>query len=185
MPARRLLATIAAVALLIAGAAGTAAQDATPGPVSRGAAYPVSIHLGTCQAPVAQPVGEVVDTTVAGAEEGAEFAGARTGAPVLVATTEVDGPLATFTISPHVVAVHASPQDYGTIVACGEIAGYDNDGTIIFPIRGVGDAAVSGVAILSEDETLLDKLLAGIDESLVISDDTLSLTVFVIAGDET
>lgn len=186
MPIRHIIAALAAVAMLIAGGAVASAQvgTATPGPSARGAAYPVSVHVGTCENPVAQPVGPTVDTKVAGMNDDSEFIGIGAQAPVLVAKTDLDGVLDDYTGTPHVVAVHASAEEYGTIVACGEIAGYAKDDTLVFALRSVSGAQVSGIAVLSQGKSLLDQVLEEIDDSVSFSNDTVHLTVYIIPGNE-
>src|SRR5690606_20612789 len=128
---RALIAAFAAVSLLATGLV-AAAQDATPTPTSGGQpGYPVSIHAGTCDTITAQPIGQTLDTEVAGLD-GGERAGVTDEGPVQAATGTVEQSMDDLTGTPHVVAVHASPEEYGTVVACGEIAGYLNDGQLVF-----------------------------------------------------
>jgi hypothetical protein len=177
---RNLLAVLGAATLLATGTAGAAAQEATPTPASTAASYPVSIHRGTCDDPVAQPLGPTLDTEVAGLD-GGERVGVSPERPVLVASGTVDGTLDDLTGTPHIVAVHASAEDYGTIVACGEIAGYAEDGRVVFALRGVDGADVSGVAILDDQPSFLDEVLKELD--LDFGSGKLSLTVLVIPGE--
>jgi len=89
--------------------------------------------------------------------------------------------------TPHVVAVHASPEEYGTVVACGEIAGYLNDGQLVFALRSVDGSAVSGIAILDDQPSFLDEVLRQIDVDrdfdLDLGTGKLSLTVLIIPGE--
>jgi hypothetical protein len=183
MPASRslrtLLATLAAAALLATGAAAATAQDATPTAETLDvASYPVSIHAGTCDAPTAQPIGPTLDTGVAGLDDG-ELVGISEQAPVQVASETFDGTLDDLTGTPHVVAVHASAEGYGTILACGEIAGYAEDGRLVIALRSVDGSGVSGVAILDDDPSFLDRALAALD----LDTGKLSLTVLVIPAE--
>lgn len=181
MPARsslrNLLATLGASALLVTAAAAGVAQDATPTPALAPAGYPVSIHAGTCDDPVAQPIGPTLDTEVAGLD-GGERVGVSDAPPLQVASGAVDGAMADLTGTPHVVAVHAGADDYGTIVACGEIAGYADDGRLAIALRGVDASGVSGIAILDDQPSFLDDVLADLD--LDLGTGKLSLTVLVI-----
>ena len=182
MPARfslrNLLATLGASALLVTAAAGIAAQDATPAPALAPAGYPVSIHAGTCDDPTAQPIGPTLDTEVVG-RDGGERVGTAGSPPVLSASGTVDHSLDELTAAPHVVAVHASADAYGTIVACGEIAGYAEDGRLVFALRSVGGAEVSGIAVLDDDPSFLDEVLRERD----LGGGKLTLTVLVIPPD--
>ena len=179
----RLIIALAAAMLL---AIDVAAQEATPpaGTTEREGAYPVSIHRGTCEDPVAQPVGATIESGVAGFDANVEFIGVSTQAPVLVASAEYEISLDDLTATPHVVAIHASPEAYGTIVACGEIAGYAHDGALIFGVRSVDDSEVSGIAVVSQGHSLLDEALEEIDESVDLTGDSVTLTVYIVPGDE-
>jgi hypothetical protein len=186
MPARHhlrnRLATLVASALLMTAVAGGAAQDATPTSVApERAGYPVSIHAGTCDDPTAQPIGETLDTEIAGADDG-ERVGTSAEAPVQVAAGTIDGAMADLTGTPHVVAVHAGPDEYGTIVACGEIAGYAEGGRLVIALREVDGSGISGIAIVDDRPSFLDDVLAELD--LDLGTGTLSLTVVVIPPGE-
>jgi hypothetical protein len=182
---RGFVAALVASALL-ATVAGVAAQDATPTPASIDrASYPISIHAGTCDDPVAQPLGTTLDTEVAGLD-GGERAGVSDEAPVLTATGTVDASLDDLTGTPHVVAVHASADAYGTIVACGEIAGYTEDGRLVVALRSVDGSEVSGIAILDDGPSFLNEVLRDFDLDLGIDlgSGELTLTALVIPPDE-
>lgn len=177
---RALIATLAAASLLVTGLAVSAAQEATPTPASSDQpSYPVSIHAGTCDNLTAQPIGPTLDTGIAGID-GGEPAGISEAGPVLAASGTIDQSMDDLTGTPHVVAVHASPDDYGTVVACGEIAGYVEDGRLVFALRSVDGSDVSGIAILDDNPSFLSDILAEIDIELGSSE--LSLTVLVIPG---
>ncbi|HYH11457.1 MAG TPA: hypothetical protein VD789_03800 [Thermomicrobiales bacterium] len=181
-PVRRLAIVFGATALL---ATSAAAQDATPPTrVDPGPVYPVSIHEGTCEAPVAQPVGLTSDTSTVGLESDSEFVGVTSQPSVHSATLEYDGTLDELTGEPHVVAVHASPDAYGTIVACGEIAGYEHDGTMVIPVRAVASEEVSGIAVVHQGRSLLDRALEQIDTSVDFTDDSVKVIVYLIPDNE-
>jgi hypothetical protein len=183
---RPLVTALGALALLVTAASGSAAQEATPDPTiatDRGMAYPVSIHRGSCEAPVAQPIGPTVDTAVAGYDDDAELIGTAMRPPVMVAEADVSATLAELTDAPHVIAVHASAETYGEIVACGEIAGYEDDGRLIFGLRATEGSSVSGIAILDDASGVVGRALEAIDQEDLLGDGKLRMTVLVVAGD--
>lgn len=147
------------------------AQDATPavGP-SAGGNYPVAIHQGTCEAPTAQPAYEIDDTVPVGANDpDAEILGRPAGAPVLTSSGMIDGSLEDIANGGNVVVIHASPEEFGTITACGQIAGPNADGLTI-ALQPVGESTTTGIAIFSTDST-------GV---LGLGEDELRLTVFIV-----
>lgn len=192
-PARHLLTIVGTLALFLFATLGASAQEATPGAtpaadLQRASAYPVSIHQGTCQDLVAQPVGPAVDAGVAGldiddADADAGFIGINAQLPVLEASADYDGTLAYFTEAPHVVVIHESAEEFGTIIACGQIAGFVNDGQLVFGIRGDTGSLVSGIAIIEENTTVVDEALDLIDQEADFGDDSIHLTVYIISGD--
>ena len=119
----QLLAATGAATLLTASGAVSLAQDATPSAtkVDDAVVHPVSIHQGTCDEPVPQPVGQTADSQIVGLDDDALFIGATSQPPVVSARLDFDGTIDDLTETPHVVAVHTRPQEYGSIVACGEI----------------------------------------------------------------
>ncbi len=184
---RVLTTTIGIFAVLAGATLGASAQDASPaatpaGDLERASAYPVSIHQGTCQDWVAQPVGPTIDAVVAGREADATFIGINAQLPALVASADYDGTLAYFTDTPHVVAIHASAEDFGTVVACGQVAGFESDGQLILAIRGEPDTAVSGIAILEDNTTVVDDALDLVDESVDFGDDSIHVIVYIVSG---
>ncbi len=178
---RHLAVTALAAALLATGTTGVAAQDVTPAP--RGVAYPVSIHEGTCEDPVAQPIGPTIDTEVAGFDTEGVLIGTAVQPPVLVAQAEVEATLDSLTETPHVVAVHASPEAYGEIIACGEIAGYVEDGKIVFGLQGMEGSEIFGIAILDDATGPVDKALEALDQEELLDDGKLLLTVYIVPGE--
>lgn len=185
---RCLMATIGILMLFSPVPLGASAQGATPEAsppidLERASANPVSIHQGTCQDFVAQPVGPAIDTGVAGFGETAEFIGINTQLPVLVASADYDGTLAYFTEAPHVVVIHQSSEDFGTVIACGQIAGYEHDGRLVFAIRSTSDVPVNGVAIFEENTTVVDEALDLIDRQSDFGDDSIHVTVYIVSGD--
>lgn len=57
------------------------------------------------------------------------------------------------TAQPHVVAVHASPDAYDTIRACGSMddAQQDDQGRSIIPLQGVDDASIFGFSVMEQE----------------------------------
>lgn len=165
-------ALLMAVTLLLGGPA-TVAQEATPAipPVAdRPGTYPVAIHRGTCEAPVAQPVYGFDPPVPVGADQpDAEVLGQPLERPVLISRGSIDASLEDIANAGHVLAIHASVQGFGTILACGQIAGPDLDGLTIALIP-VGDSTIAGIAVFSTDST-------GV---LGLGEDELKVAVYVI-----
>ena len=127
-----------------------ATADATPGGPSEG--YPVSIHEGTCDNPTAEVAWEIGDAVSVGVnEDEPDVIGSSVTRPVAEVSKDLDFKLDSVAESDHVIAVHASRDDMGTLVACGEIAGIRVDGKLVVALAPVGDSQVSGIAILDED----------------------------------
>ncbi|HEV2529213.1 MAG TPA: hypothetical protein VGT61_12270 [Thermomicrobiales bacterium] len=129
------------------------AQDATPaaGPSMVGT-YPVAIHQGTCKDPAPPPAYQLDNTAPFGADQpDAGLLGSPTGNPVLLVSSTIDATLSDVANGGNVVAVHASPEAFGTIVACGQIAGPDIDGGLVIALQPVGESTVTGVVTLSPD----------------------------------
>lgn len=183
----QLLAAAGAATLLTASGAVSLAQDATPSAtkVDDAVVHPVSIHQGTCDEPVPQPVGQTADSQIVGLDDDALFIGATSQPPVVSARLDFDGTIDDLTETPHVVAVHTSPQEYGSIVACGEIAGFEHDGTLVIPVLGTNDSGVSGIAVVSQERSLIDRALGELDPSLRLTDDSVSISVYLIPADAT
>jgi hypothetical protein len=177
MQTRRLTAALSAPMLAAAiafGAAPAIAQDATPaaGPAT-GGNYPVAIHQGTCEQPTAQPAYQLDNTAPFGADQpDAEVLGQPTGVPVLRTSSTIDATLSDVANGGNVVAVHASPEQFGTVIACGQIAGPNIDGELVIALQPVGQSqpVVAGIATLSEDSS-------GV---LGLGDDQIQVTVSVI-----
>jgi hypothetical protein len=117
--------------------------------------YPVAVHQGTCESPTAQPAYELDNAAPYGeGVDGAEVLGTSATSPVLSVNGSIDVSLDDVVNGTHVIAVHASPETFGTIVACGGIAGTLADGKLVVALQPVGDSTLSGIAILEEgDET--------------------------------
>lgn len=158
---------------LFAGAG--AAQEATPSSPTEG--YPVAIHEGTCDDLTAQPNYEIDNAVTHGSNnEDAEPIGSDEALPVVMGTSStIDSSLNDLADQGNAVAVHASADDYDTIVACGNIAGMKDDGKLVVALNSVDDATVVGVAILDEDN-------AG---ALGLGDDQVSATIYLFDTEDT
>lgn len=151
-------AVMALLTLLMLGVAPGLAQQATPTPppgsppASSGGELPVAVHPGTCPQPTPEPEFTLTNTIVAGSEVAeAEVVGETPGPSVLASSSAADIALADLAGSPRVIAVHQSPDEFGTLVACGTIAGLLSDGTMTVSLQEVEGSGISGVAILQED----------------------------------
>jgi hypothetical protein len=154
-PSRSLLLSIVTLLLGTFMVSSAAAQDATPEATPGGPSggYPVAIHQGTCAEPTAQPAFDLGNATGPGTDQGGdvEAVGQQSGPILLVSSSSVDIALDDLGSQPYVIAVHASPDDYESIVACGQISGVKTDGKIAFALEPIGSSTTVGVAILEED----------------------------------
>ena len=53
---------------------------------------------------------------------------------------------------PYVMVVHESAETYDTLLACGEVLDLVEEGTVVVPLRPVGDSNYTGVALVEEDD---------------------------------
>lgn len=165
-----LTASLLGASMFIGGGAAIAAQATPAAGDSTGGNYPVAIHQGTCEAPTAQPAYEIANTEPVGTgEDEPTILGTPAGVPVLTASATVDASLDDVGNGGNIIAVHASPEDYATIIACGQIAGPSVDGQLTIALQPVGESTVVGVATLSSDNS-------GI---LGLGDDQIQVTVYV------
>ena len=163
---------IVAVLLVPAAMAQDAPAEATPGGPSEG--YPVAIHEGTCASPTAEPAWTMDNALSVGVDEkDPEVIGSEQTRVITESSKKLDVKLDDLSKTQHVVAVHASPDDYGTIVACGEIAGILKDGKLVIALVPVDDSGVFGVAILDRDDK----------KFLDLGKDQTQVTVYVVAPD--
>lgn len=126
--------------------------------------HPVDLHSGTCQDYTAEPavdLGDFQETNVYAPEEqspgdmeGEVPAEAQDLGPVYkIDTEDVDYGDVTDLMEngPFVVAVHQSAEEYGTIIACGQVLPVmDDDNTIVF-LHPVGGGEQSGYVALNTD----------------------------------
>jgi hypothetical protein len=175
---KHVLTSICAAALTLLVAPAAMAQEstveATPGGPSEG--YPVAIHEGTCDNPSAEPAWQLDDALSIGVgQEDPEVVGAEVTRPVAATSGALDVSFDDLTGSEYVVAVHASPDEFGTLAACGGIAGIVEDGKLVIALAPVGASGVSGVAILDRDD-------AGF---LDLGEDQTQLSAYIVVpGDE-
>jgi hypothetical protein len=153
------------LATVLGGASSIAAQDATteatPGGPSAG--YPIAIHEGTCDNPTAEPAWQIDDAVAVGVDqEEPEVVASEPIRTVTESSGDLDVKLDDLAGTEHIVAVHASSEEFGTLAACGPIGGIKDDGKLVIALTAVGDSGVYGVAILEEN------------------DDQTTLTVYVV-----
>lgn len=143
-----------AVMLSFLSLSAVAAQSATPQvtPAGPSGGYPIAVHEGTCQSPTAEPAWDVGNAITIGSDQDSpDMVGQPVGAPVLQVTKAIDVKLDDLGNQPYVLAVHASADDYDTIVACGQIAGVNQDGKLVIALAPVGGGTVNGIATLDSD----------------------------------
>lgn len=113
--------------------------------------YPVTINSGSCPTPDPTAAFEVGTTLPWGLAENAD--GTVTEGSVLSVNQVINQPLDNLILvgQPFTVVV-ASPDDGGAIVACGDIINEVANGQVAIKLAPVGDAGVTGVALLDTDE---------------------------------
>jgi len=165
-PLRPLLAALALLGWLVPTAL---AQDAATDPTG----HPVSIDRGGCAQPSGEPAFRFDGTTVPWGLP--ESPGADAVAqPVLTTEQTVATRLDDLLLAgqPFSVVVHASPEAFGTPVACGDIEGSVAGGQLSIPLRPVGGFGLAGVALFDRD----DQGFLGLGEQEV------RVTVFLLTG---
>lgn len=168
---RALVALLAICAALMSFGGAVSAESATATPVADGNGYPVAIHQGTCASPTAEPAWKVSTTSGIVADDNA-IVGTPAGATVYEASASINAKLDDLGKQPYVIALHASADDYGTLVACGSIAGPKKDGKLVVALEPVDGSKVSGIAIFDEDKS-------GV---LGLGGDKVQVTVYVSDG---
>ena len=152
---RTIIIALVAFGLTLHGAAAVAAQDATAAATPNGPSegYPVAIHAGTCDEPTAEPAWQLDDAVSVGVnqEEEPEVLGESEIRTISGTSGDLDVSLDDLTGSQHVIAIHASPDEFGTLAACGNIGGILEDGRLVVAVTAIGDSAVYGVAIFEEN----------------------------------
>jgi hypothetical protein len=118
--------------------------------------HPAHIHAGSCPEPgeVVASLGDVsFDMNVEGAPSaGAEPVGQPTAIPTEVSVTTVQLALTDIVAGQHAINVHASADDLGTYIACGDIGGTTvGEGDLAIGLGGLNDSGASGVAWLHDN----------------------------------
>lgn len=172
---------VAALSAVGGGGRAVAAQQASPVAVL-GDELPVTIHEGTCASPVAEPAFDVGSAVPFGADEGEDdedddddgddLRGAAPATPVLSVEEAIETTFDDLFDTQHAIAVHASPDAFGTIVACGDLGGVEEDGQIVVALRPVGGSDLAGIATFDEDE----------EGFLGIGEDEVQVTVNLISN---
>lgn len=183
-PLPRLLAATFVVLAMFGSSIGLiSAQTATPGPAPltgtiKTVDYPIAIHEGTCESPIAQPAYTLTNATswAEGAVDTVAV-GVNPGPAVPVSETAFTAKLDDLAASPHVLAVHASAEDYGTIVACGPIAGIEHDNRLVIRLAPVNGGMIAGVAVIEKGDGL--HLHLG-DRTVDLKQDQVKVTVYLI-----
>lgn len=106
------------------------------------AAHPSHIHNGTCDASadVVFPLTDIATENGVGA-----------------AATDVETTIADLTAAPHAIIAHASADDMGTYIICGDITGEANaDGVLAVGLGELSDSGHVGVAILTETDGMVN-----------------------------
>lgn len=146
--------------LLFGGATAALGQDATPS--ADAAVLPAHIHTGTCD-----EVGDVVfpleDVQLAPVGEGAATPTTEPAMVhadvVLTSVTELEVTIDELLAGDHVINVHASADDMGTFIACGQIEGQvrlhlrsDAPPGLVIPLRELNESGYAGVAWLAPND---------------------------------
>ncbi len=174
-----LLTLVAAFALIGAAIAGpglAVAQDASPVAGAGEHNHPAHIHTGTCDAvgEVVYPLNNVTDADAsmdAGMDDMAspEAGGMDTaaspetgedtdmhghdaaGGVVAESTTTVTTTFDELTGAEHVINVHESEENIGNYIACGEITGTAENGTLTVTLNELNDSGWEGDAELTDN----------------------------------
>jgi len=110
-------------------------------------AHPAHIHAGTCPAPgdVVAPLTDVTPSMAGPAM------GQATAIPVGVSVTSVPLALADIEAAAHAIVVHASADDMGTYLLCGDIGGeVMAEGVLPIGLGAVGESGYTGIAVLAD-----------------------------------
>lgn len=173
-PMRRFLAVAAALALLAAMAVAnpgwmSRAQDGD----SQAATYPIAIHEGTCEEMTGQPLFDLGATSPFGLDqEDAGLQGSEASIPVVTLETTMESSYDQLMGSDHVVAVHLSAEEFGTLAACGAIGGIVDGGRLSMGLNPVDQSGVAGVVVFDDDT----------GGTLGLEDNELLVRVFLLAS---
>ena len=107
--------------------------------------------------PTPEPEINLANTIVAGSDvaEGT-FVGVTPAQPALVSSTEADISLTDLASVQRVIALHKSPNEFATIVACGTISGTMANDELVVTLQPVQNSGVSGVAVLTQNDDKTD-----------------------------
>lgn len=155
MRARWIGTIVALVALMmgsVAGAAVVAAQDATAQAGTE--PHPAHIHDGSCEelGDVVHPLEDVSGEALSGTP-GATPESPAEGEPgdvIAKSRTEVDASLDDLTSGEFVVNVHESAEAIDVYIACGNVEGEPEDGTLTIELMQQNASGVAGQALLSD-----------------------------------
>jgi hypothetical protein len=137
--------------------------------------YPVAVHEGTCNDMTQKPAWDFDNATPIGENsDDAEAIGSHATNPILETSGTIDTKLDDLGETAYSLAIHASSDDYATIVACGEIGGAKVDGKLVIALAPVGKSLVTGVAIFDSDNS-------GV---LGLGDEQTKVTVYVMPAVE-
>ena len=131
----KLLAVAGLIVAAAVNAPWVAAQEAAP-------QHPADIRVGSCAEP-----GDAVATLTPLVVPQGEAQGPDGATPVAQSATEVPLLVADLLGAPHAVMVHASAEQVGTPLACGEIGGVvGEDGSLTIGLQAMNGGKVSGTA---------------------------------------
>lgn len=148
-----------AVALLPVPSVGGAAvtgnvttPTSTPGYPTEG--YPIALYEGTCDSLAAEPaykMGNAVTFDAANDNDVKTIGRGEPAPPLVHVSVTVESSLEDLGSQQHAIVVHASAEEYESILACGNILGAVEEGRLAIALQPTEGSSVVGVAILSEE----------------------------------
>ncbi len=148
------------LAILAVGGGATGAQEASGSPTAA-YAHPAHIHEGSCAVlgDISYPLNDLVPPGMGGAPTAGTVAApaADVGEIDSMSTTTVQMPqrphddFAHFVASGHALNVHASAEDFGTYIACGDIGGLATGGQFQLELRELNGSGYRGQATLTDN----------------------------------
>jgi hypothetical protein len=154
------LGTLFVILTIVFSGVAAVAQEGTP--TADGPVLPAHVHAGTCD-----DIGDVVfpleDVQLAPVEEYGATPPAQPAMvhadAVVTSVTELEVTIDELLAGEHVINIHASADDMGTFVACGQIEGQmrlhlrsDAPPGLVIPLRELNDSGYAGVAWLSPND---------------------------------
>ena len=147
------------------------AQDATPAMGGGEGPHPAHIHAGSCPevGDVVFPLNDITRTDMMGTPmagmESSPMAGMEAdstpmagemgeegmGDVVAMSTTDVDASLADILGAEHAINVHLSADQIDVYIACGDITGEPEDGTLEIELEERNDSGFEGEAYLTDN----------------------------------